>query len=1265
MNWRRWLLGGGIVVFALLLVLGCALAWLLNSTGGRDWALQRAVASLPANSHLHWAQAEGNLAGPLTLRGVELAMPIQRDSDCVPQVQIACAMGTLRLHVNTLTLRAAILPLLTRTLRIESLILADVQLDLPRDDTRFKLPKWPDVLPRLDLPLTVQADAIAIDRFAIAQEGERQIILNTVRGGVRVAPGALHIEHLQADTDRGQFSVRGDYRPRDNYRSDLRASAVLPAPAGQSAPQLQLQAQGDLSSLNVNLNGHAPAPLQAHLNLQGPATAPRWQLQANSAALDVLSLAGRKQTATPVALQLSATGVGGSATVHGRFQQGDTTLVLQPSQLSVEQQTLRLHPLVVDAFNGQVRAEGSMALGDAAHTALVITLQAKGLRWRSSDGQTEIAGNANIKLDGTLEQWTALGTAQLQRGGDSAQLAFDGVGNRQAVQLRKLGVRMPQGTLDASGQVAWSPALQWQASAQLAGFDPGYFAPDWPGAITGQLQTHGQQRSPTQGLLAQVQVRDLGGSLRKRALSGSAQLDIDGQTYAGDVALRLGQSHVVASGKLAATLTVDARLEPLQLQDVLPSGNGVLRGSVHLRGARNAPDVEADLSGDALAFGDYRVDRLRAKGRLPWRNGDGALSIDAQGLQLGLPLTALRAQLRGAVAKLQLDAEAHSDTGSVHLRGDASQQANRWQGQLAALQFTPTSGAAWALQQPAHWAWDGRSATLGQACLQASGGGVLCVDADWPRRSVAVQGSALPLALLVPYLPERDDGRPWALRGALALAGEVKPAGNAWRGSATLTSDTGGLRNGPRARRDVVGYRGLRLEASFDPNHIDAQLATALDAGGQLDARISTGFDAHAPLVGAIKLHSSALTWMELLSPDLVAPSGTLDVDVQLAGTRAQPLLGGTAQLQGFAAELPALGISLHDGRVQLAAREDGSATIQGQIGAGDGALQVAGDLDWRSDDTPLQLTLRGNSVLLADTRQLRIVADPDLSLRYRAGQPLQLRGQVTLAQADIHLERLDMGVSPSPDVVVLDPVDPSQTASGLALDMDLNLLMGKAVHLDGYGLQGSLSGGLRVRAQPGRDMLANGALQIEGRYRAYGQNLQITRGGLRWTNTPVDDPLLDIRAERHVGDVTAGIRVEGRAQAPQATVYSDPAKSESEALAYLTLGRPLSALSGNEARQLGAAKAALNAGSGLLAAELGARIGLDDAGVNESRALGGDVLSVGKYLSPKLYVGYGVSLLGTGQVMTLKYLLRKGFDIQIESSTVENRASLNWRKEK
>ena len=224
---------------------------------------------------------------------------------------------------------------------------------------------------------------------------------------------------------------------------------------------------------------------------------------------------------------------------------------------------------------------------------------------------------------------------------------------------------------------------------------------------------------------------------------------------------------------------------------------------------------------------------------------------------------------------------------------------------------------------------------------------------------------------------------------------------------------------------------------------------------------------------------------------------------------------------------------------------------------------------------------------------------------------------------------------------------------------------VGERVRLDGYGLAGTLGGSLRVRQPPGGELRATGALEVGGRYRAYGQDLRITRGRLLWSNARAGDPRLDIRAQREVGAVTAGVQVDGRASAPEASVWSSPAMSQSEALAYLTLGRPLPSLSSREMQQLDVARSALNAGVGLLTAQLGARIGLDDAGVSTSRALGAEVLGIGKYLSPKLYVSYGVSLLGSGQVVTLKYLLRKGFDIQIESSTVENRASVNWRTEK
>jgi len=66
---------------------------------------------------------------------------------------------------------------------------------------------------------------------------------------------------------------------------------------------------------------------------------------------------------------------------------------------------------------------------------------------------------------------------------------------------------------------------------------------------------------------------------------------------------------------------------------------------------------------------------------------------------------------------------------------------------------------------------------------------------------------------------------------------------------------------------------------------------------------------------------------------------------------------------------------------------------------------------------------------------------------------------------------------------------------------------------------------------------------------------------------------------------------------------------------------------------------------------------------VGESRTLGENTLSVGKFVSPRLYVSYGVSLLGVGQVVALKYLLGGGFEVEIESG-LESRGSINWRTE-
>ncbi|QIL19504.1 translocation/assembly module TamB domain-containing protein [Thermomonas sp. HDW16] len=1254
---------GALTTLATAAIVALLLYWLLMTIGGRDVLLRQIVARLPAGTELTWQSAEGPAAGPMVLHGVHFSMPRQRDPDCVPTSTASCAMGRIMFDAKTVTLDPAIRPLLGRTLRLDALDIEGATLNLPRSDKPFELPRWPDVLPQIEPPLALQADAIHIDGLKVMQEGEALIDIRRARGGLDAAHGALHVERLVVDSDRGRFAAHGDYIPREDFRSDLLVTAVLPAPAGQTAPRIGLLARGNLSNMDVAIGGRAPAPLHATLTLRGNQDVPRWLLRADSEALDIGLLTGSGEATTPLSFNLSADGTGGSANLRGNVKQGGFIANLQPSKLSLDDKVLRLQPLVVDVFDGRVTANGTADLHDPQASSLKFAINARGLRWNSDDGKTMVGGDADFGIAGKPEHWAAVGKATLHRDKETAHVVFDGIGDRAGVRIRKLQASMPQGRLDATGNVAWAPTLQWKANATLAGFDPGYFLPDWPGAVNGRIESDGGLRE-NGTLLAHVDARDLGGTLRGRALGGRGTLDVDGEHYSGDVALSLGGSRIDARGRIAGNIEVDANLSPLQLNDLLPDGRGSVRGILKLRGTRNAPDVDADLRGEGLAFGDYRAERFIAKGRLPWRNGNGALAIDAQGLQLGLPLSELRANLRGAVERLQFDADARSDLGALALRGNADKQGARWQGALAALQFDPSKGAAWTLQQPTRWSWDGGSGALSRACLQSNAGGTLCADADWPRRGLNLQGEQLPLALLVPYLPEREDGRPWLLNGDVNLDARIAPAGNAWRGTASITSASGGLRNSARARRDLIGYRDLKLDATFDPQRIGATLGAVFNDDGRIDARIATGWDDYAPLSGEVKVNTDELTWMELFSPDIVEPTGKLDADLRLAGTRAAPIIGGEGHLQDFATELPSLGIALREGDLRMQAQADGNARIVGRVRSGDGVLDVDGTLGWRNQDTPLVLNLRGTNVLIAETRQLRAVANPDVVVRYRAGQPLQVTGTVTVPEADINLERLDEGVSASSDVVVLDPVDPKRSTPN-TLDLDLALVMGKDVAIKGFGLTGTLGGSLRVRAAPGREMRGTGALEVGGRYTAYGQRLQITRGRLLWSNTLVGDPVLDIRAEREVGDVTAGIRVEGRASAPRATVYSDPAKSDSEALAYLTLGRPLSSLTGDEARQLGAAKSALNAGTGLLAAELGSRIGLDDAGVTESRALGSDVLSVGKYLSPKLYVGYGVSLLGTGQVLMLKYLLRKGFDIQVESSTVENRASVNWRKEK
>ncbi|MCU6405994.1 translocation/assembly module TamB domain-containing protein, partial [Enterobacter quasiroggenkampii] len=89
-----------------------------------------------------------------------------------------------------------------------------------------------------------------------------------------------------------------------------------------------------------------------------------------------------------------------------------------------------------------------------------------------------------------------------------------------------------------------------------------------------------------------------------------------------------------------------------------------------------------------------------------------------------------------------------------------------------------------------------------------------------------------------------------------------------------------------------------------------------------------------------------------------------------------------------------------------------------------------------------------------------------------------------------------------------------------------------------------------------------NGQVDIpRGEFKAYGQDLQVRKGQILFSG-PVDQPYLNIEAIRNpdntADNVIAGVKVTGLADKPKVEIFSEPAKTQQEALSYVLRGEGL-----------------------------------------------------------------------------------------------------------
>ncbi|MEY8688310.1 MAG: translocation/assembly module TamB domain-containing protein, partial [Leptothrix sp. (in: b-proteobacteria)] len=393
--------------------------------------------------------------------------------------------------------------------------------------------------------------------------------------------------------------------------------------------------------------------------------------------------------------------------------------------------------------------------------------------------------------------------------------------------------------------------------------------------------------------------------------------------------------------------------------------------------------------------------------------------------------------------------------------------------------------------------------------------------------------------------------------------------------------------------------------------------------------------------------------------------SGQLASSARLAGTVGAPEFSGELRGSNLAVRNLLQGVDWRDAEVNLQL-EGARARIETlRIRAGEGTVSATGQIELGAAPRA-DLKLHADHFAALQRVDRRIVASGDAELQLDE-RSTTLKGSLRADEGRIDFSQSD-SPSLSDDVSVKRPEDAAQARERAAAarnprstSIDVRADLGPSFTVKGRGLQSRLAGELRF-SNPGNKLAVSGLIRaVDGNFASYGQKLRIDRGLLSF-NGPVDNPRLDIEATRSdIEDVRVGVTVTGTAQAPRVRLFSVPTMTDTDRLSWLLLGRAPDGLGRTDLALLQRSAYSLLAGESD-APSLIERVGLDQLSVRQNDV--GDtretIVSLGKQLSRRWYVGYERGLNAAAGTWQLIYRAAERFTLRAQSGT-ENALDLIW----
>ncbi len=1238
-----------------LLLASIAIAWLCYTASGLQFALLQ-LNHVP-NLEVQVRGVTGKLAGPLhvdhiTLKHERVLIDIdQFDVDLTPALLLSGLLEIDRLQVGNI--KATLKPRLTAT---------------PDKPIHF-LPSF----------LRISVDELRLKRAEYVHTSGYTIVATPLNGNAELSRNRLRVRKLEVVTR--EFDARGeiimDSAAVLSLQADLDAAYKLAkGPTLRGAIKTHGTITGVARQLDVAALLHQPheAIVQGVLafpdngwSLRGTATADRVLLDAwwQKPSFSLAKLAGR--------FELSNAGMHYSGEVN--IPEWSTAPLRFDADTHYAQRVFTLDRAVVSvpATGVHTRTQGTIALQTGSKPLIDMHSTWRQLRWPLHAGDDQayfVSPQGELKLHGALPyQYEVQGEVRTPQW-PLSQIQAAGELRSDVIELTSYKANTLQGSATGSATVQFNQPRRWQFELNGVNLDPAALQAAWPGSLNVKASGNGQ------GFDKQAQfdlrVQSLSGTLRKQSVKASGRLQRQGKRWSADaINAQWGRTHLTAQGVVGPMNNLRFSLQAPALQQLHPDVVGDLHLNGEVVGATDTPLLNVTAQSDTIEYGGWQAEALKLEARLDLTDrSDSHLELAATRLMQG----------DMGVEELLLTGDGRTNGHELTLRGKpihslvpkgyhiavhtgAAYEDQRWHGVLDKLQVTDKKQETQLdLQQPSTWQVGSNQSYLQSLCVSVASG-QSCGDANWQRDarglttwSVHANLKDLPLSITHAALAENARLQT-KVNGQLNLSALN---GAPWQGTATMQLTDASIRyRSVTGREEVLPITLGELYMNADARAV--QTNADLHLGEQTVATLTAKLDRSAgttqdgwPLSGVFALSSSDAKLIPVFVSEVDRASGTLAAALQLSGTTATPRMAGTMRLlQG---ELDFYQINLALRALEFDAQVDtDQLQFTAQTNAGEGLLNANGELSWRDAKLFGNVQLKGDRLLVADLPEYRVLASPDLRFDIDNKQVV-VKGEVLIPEARLQPKDVVGAVQTSADARFKTDEVFDRNASSWTITSDVSIRLGEAVNFDGLGLQGRLAGAVSTHLRTGDTAVGSGELSVNnGHYEIYGQKLNIKRGRLLFENTPLDDPGLDIQAEREINEIKVGVNVRGVLRAPRLQFYSDPSMSQTQIVSYLLLGKPLDELQTGEATKVRSASSGLAMqGGGLIASQLGRRIGLEQVGV-ETDAKNQSALVLGKFLSPRLFVSYGISLTEAINTVKARYTLTDHWVVKTEAGEAKS----------